>query len=243
MSLHPEINKIAGRILSNAKPDPLLVTIDGAAGTGKSSIARGLATILSLKYLDTGAMFRCIALHLGNNSWNSSWDWLNKELSSFYFRLFGSGDQTTLYFCGQPVGREIRKEEVGMWASRLGEIPVVREHLARMQQDLGRNNSLVAEGRDMGTNVFPWARFKFFLQADEAERARRRQLQLQNEQGIKSDFSQVLHDLRNRDQQDMNRETSPLKPSADAVIIDTTNMDTTQVLKRILDQIQAKLTV
>ena len=220
---------------------PQLIALDGAAGTGKTSLARSLASRLGIKYLDTGAMYRSIALRLGEGAWDLPADRLREQLEDFRFSLSGSGEQTLLELGGMPVDEAIRREEVGMWASKLAKLPVVREHLTRCQQDLGQRFSLVAEGRDMGTVVFPAAQFKYFLQADTEERARRRLRQLREDFGQEGDLEAIRRDLEQRDGQDSCRIVAPLRAAQDAVVVDTTDRDFQQVLALILEDMQARL--
>ena len=133
----------------------LIVTIDGPAGVGKSTMAKMLARHLSIPYLDTGAMFRSVAWKLGSGSWEWSEERLQAAMDDIEYSLSGIGEDSVLSLNGTPIGDEIRTEEVGMWASNVATLPVVRTFLKKAQQDLGARFSLVAEGRDMGTVIFP----------------------------------------------------------------------------------------
>lgn len=210
--------------------NPLIVTIDGPAGVGKSCMAKQLARELSIPYLDTGAMFRTIAWKLGEGSW--TWDVakLEAELARFDFALSGIGEESVLSVNGTPVGDEIRTEQVGMWASNVATLPVVRTYLKTAQQTLGATFSLVAEGRDMGTVVFPDAPYKFFLDASVEERANRRFLQLQT-LGKPAELEELKEQIAKRDHQDRNRAVAPLKAADDAVTIDTTELTRPQVFE------------
>jgi len=234
----PEIRRALNNRFDN---DPVVITLDGAAGTGKTSLARSLAFDLGVKYLDTGAMYRSIALYLGEGAWKQSAEWLESQLTGLGFSLSGSGENTLLSLNGVPVDEAIRREEIGMWASEVARLPVVREHLTRCQQELGNSFSLVAEGRDMGSVVFPDARFKYFLEADTEERARRRLAQLREEYGHDGDLEAIKRDLRKRDGQDSERSIAPLRAAEDAVRIDTTDKDFLQVLGLILEDMQSRL--
>jgi len=229
------------KILTEWTTSPQVITLDGAAGTGKTSLARSLASQLGFSYLDTGAMYRGIALRLGEGAWLQSGTWLEEQLAGIRFSLTGSGDQTLLVLDGHPVSEEIRREDVGMWASKLAQLTVVREHLTRCQRELGNSFSLVAEGRDMGTVVFPGAQFKYFLFADSEERARRRQRQIREEYGEEADLSEIRRDLEKRDRQDSGRSLAPLRAAEDAVSIDTTDKAFSQVLHLILEDMQSRL--
>ncbi len=216
-----------------------IVTLDGPAGVGKTTIARRLADRLGIAYLDTGAMFRSVALFFGEGGWEMPVDKLVPELNRLDFDLEGEGMRSELLLNGMPLAPEIRSEEVGLWASHLARIPVVRDFLRRNQQALGRMTSLVAEGRDMGSVVFPGARHKFFMDASIDVRAKRRHAQLQA-MGMEEDLERIRAQIRIRDDQDRNRVVAPLKPALDAVIIDTSALDADRVLDRIVEHIKEK---
>jgi cytidylate kinase len=213
--------------------EPRIVTIDGPAGVGKSTMAKQLARELSMPYLDTGAMFRAVAWKLGQGSWEWDEARLERALKGFEFALSGTGEDSVLSLDGTPIGDEIRSEHVGMWASNVATLPVVRAFLKKAQQSLGQRFSLVAEGRDMGTVVFPDAPHKFFLDASVEERARRRYLQLR-EMGKRADEAELREQIARRDHQDRNRAVAPLCPADDAVVIDTTHLDKFRVFEALL---------
>ncbi len=213
-----------------------LVTIDGPAGVGKSTLARSLAAHLGIAYMDTGAMFRCFALKLGHGAEKRAPEELQELCAQWHFSLSGSGATTALLCNGNPVRSEIRTEEVGMLASRLATVPVVREILKAAQQSLGHSTKLVAEGRDMGSVIFPTARFKFFLDANPEIRAVRRMRQLE-EQGQKVDLAELTDQIRQRDALDRGRAVAPLCPAEGAVIIDTSSLDIPAVLGKMLHHI------
>lgn len=216
----------------------LIVTIDGPAGVGKSTMAKQLARHLSIPYLDTGAMFRAVAWKLGENSWEWDEPRLEAELNSFDFTLSGVGEDSILSLNGTPIGNEIRTEQVGMWASNVATLPVVRTFLKAAQQSLGARFSLVAEGRDMGTVIFPDAPHKFFLDASVDERANRRFLQLQ-EMGKPADLEELKEQIAKRDHQDRNRAVAPLKAADDATVIDTTELDKQQVFDALSEGVES----
>lgn len=214
----------------------LIITLDGPAGSGKTTVARMVATELGIAYLDSGAMFRAVALRLGGHSWNMGRETLRERLADLEFSLRGRGGETELLLDGEPLAEEIRREEVGMWASNLAKVGVVRDILKQAQRSLGVRTSLVAEGRDMGSVVFPQARYKFFLEATPEERAKRRWLQLK-EMGVEEDLDALVANLRQRDDQDRNRPIAPLKPADDAVLINTAGLAPVDVVLRVVQEI------
>ena len=219
--------------------DPLIVTLDGPAGVGKSSIAARLAEALGIAFLDTGAMFRAVACTLGEGAWDWPQGVLQQKLGEYDFTLRGSGRQTELLLNGQPLPREIRTERTGLWASKLAVLPTVRATMKMAQIFLGRTTSLVAEGRDMGSVVFPGAQFKFFLDADPEERARRRCRQLAA-QGKPADLAAILEAITQRDHQDRTRSIAPMKPAEGAVLVDTTHITENETLEKVLQVVCAQ---
>lgn len=216
-----------------------IVTLDGPAGVGKSTLARRLAEELNIAYLDTGAMFRSVALVFGEGGWEKPVDELVPELNRLDFDLEGVGAYSELLLNGHPLSPDIHSEQVGMWASHLARIPVIRDFLRRNQQTIGRFTPLVAEGRDMGSVVFPDAPFKFFLDASTEVRAKRRFEQLKS-MGMEADLETIWGQIRIRDDQDRNRSVAPLRPAKDAVIIDTGKTDADGVFREILAAIERK---
>jgi len=215
----------------------MIVTLDGPAGVGKSTLAKRLAGELGLAFLDTGAMFRAAAYTLGEGAWDWTQGILQQKLGDFEFSLRGSGKDTELLLNGQPLPEAIRSEETGRWASQLAVVPSVRAFMKMAQIFLGQTTPLVAEGRDMGTVVFPDAAHKFFLDADPDERARRRCRQL-GSQGRPADFAAIAASIRQRDEQDRSRSIAPLKPASDAMVVDTTHLTETEVLEAVLDRVR-----
>ncbi|MBO4300345.1 MAG: (d)CMP kinase [Desulfovibrio sp.] len=215
-----------------------IVTLDGPAGVGKTTLARRVADNLGLSYLDTGAMFRCLALKLGPGAEKLPEKELRSRCAQWTFTLAGHGAHSALLCNDMPVGGEIRTEEVGMLAARIATVPTVREILCAIQRTLGNRYSLVVEGRDMGTVVFPTARFKFFLDAAPEVRALRRLRDLE-ERGEGVDLASLTSQIRQRDSLDRNRPIAPLRPAKDAFVIDTSNLDIEGVLNAILQHICA----
>lgn len=210
----------------------MIVTIDGPAGVGKSTLAAHVAEHLQLPMLDSGAMFRYIASKLGERQLSDA-D-LARALEPIRFALQGSGTSTELLCDGVPAGPELRTPEVAMLASTWATREPVRRFLLARQREIARNGGLVAEGRDMGTVVFPDAPYKFFLEATPEIRARRRWLQ----GGAKGDQAALVQEIMKRDMQDRKRELAPLRPAQDARIIDTSNLSEAEVLQEILSIIR-----
>lgn len=225
---------------------PQIITLDGPAGVGKTSLARAIAAHLGLAYLDTGAMFRTLALRLGMGTACSdlsslSEDELSRMCAAFTFSLSGTGAASLLSCNGQPIGDEIRTEQVGMLAAQIGAHAAVRDALKRAQQALGQSTSLVVEGRDMGTVVFPQARHKFFLDAAPEVRAVRRQKELAA-RGQDCDLQELTAQIRERDALDRNRALAPLRPAPDSIVVDTSDLDLEGVLSCILHHITPEKT-
>ena len=218
---------------------PVVITLDGPAGVGKSTVARCVAEKLGFPYLDTGAMYRTLAFKLGQGAEKLPVQDLRERCMGFSFHLEGSGAQTVLLVNDVPVGNEIRNETVGAMASQLAAVPVVREYLQQAQRLLGEAVSLVAEGRDMGIKVFPTAQHKFFLDAAPEVRADRRYKEL-NARGERAVLSELTEQIRQRDEFDRTRLVDPLCPAPDAVLIDTSNIRVDEVVELVLRMISGK---
>ncbi|HIY00574.1 MAG TPA: (d)CMP kinase [Candidatus Blautia faecipullorum] len=210
------------------------IAIDGPAGAGKSTIARRVARELSFVYVDTGAMYRAMALYLLRREVNReapdeiAGACQDAEISIEY----RDGEQVVL-LNGENVNPYLRTEEVGNMASVSSANPEVRKKLLDLQRKLAGTMNVVMDGRDIGTTILPNADVKIYLTASAHTRAKRRYLEL-TEKGTACDLSQIQKDIEERDQRDMNREISPLKKAEDAVLVDSSDMSIDQVVKSIL---------
>ena len=217
------------------------IAIDGPAGAGKSTIARAAARSLGFLYVDTGAMYRAIALHLLRNHVEvEQTDKIEELLAGMTIRIAYSGGEQQIILNGENVTGQLRKEEVGNMASRSAANPKVREKLLQLQRDIARDNDVIMDGREIGTFVLPNADVKVYLTASVEERANRRYLELK-EKGLDADMAKIEEDIRTRDFQDMNRTIAPLKQAEDAVVIDSSRMSIPEVMDRIVDAFQESL--
>jgi CMP/dCMP kinase len=218
----------------------LIVTIDGPAGAGKSTVSKVLARKLSYIYLDTGALYRAIAYKvLQEGILPSDEKKLADLCSGLEINVKSMDGILRVFVDGEDVTKRIRSEQVGLAASTVSAIPAVRDRLLSIQRDVGEKGGVVAEGRDMGTIVFPNADYKFYLDAEVEERIRRRYKELQM-QGGSRDYERIADDLVARDRQDKERDVAPLKASHDAIVVDSTRMTVADVVDKMISIIKGK---
>ncbi len=209
------------------------VAIDGPAGAGKSTVAKRVAKELGFVYVDTGAMYRALAVYFlkqglqADETEKIAAACKNAEVSIGY----EDGVQQ-VYLNGENVTTQLREESVGNMASVSSAIPAVRAQLLELQRELARTKDVVMDGRDIGTNILPNADVKVYLTASVETRAKRRYLEL-TEKGIACDLQAIEHDIEERDTRDMNREIAPLKQAEDAVFLDSSNMSIDDVVSEI----------
>lgn len=217
------------------------VAIDGPAGAGKSTIARRLAADMGYIYVDTGALYRTVALAVVRNSVSA--DDKNEVLSllsKIDVDIVYKDSEQCVLLNGEDVSPFIRTPEISMMASKVSAIPEVRSFLLGLQRKLAEAHNVVMDGRDIATVVLPDAKVKIFLTASAKVRAKRRYDEL-IAKGTEVDFDTVLQELIQRDEQDMNRETAPLKPSEESIIVDTSDVDLDGAVKMMTEAVLSGL--
>jgi cytidylate kinase len=217
-----------------------VVAIDGPAGAGKSTVARGLAARLGYTFLDTGALYRTVALLAQEKA--IAWDdgvGLASLTCDLEIVFTGSGENTRIFANGQDVTTSIRRAEISQGASLVSALPAVRAGLLDMQRRVATKNSVVAEGRDIGTMVFPAAQAKFFLIANPETRARRRTLELQAA-GRPAIFEDVLAEMKIRDERDSARAVAPLRRADDAIEIDSSQLSPDAVMEQMIAVVRSR---
>ncbi len=217
------------------------IAIDGPSGSGKSTLAKKISKELDVAYLDTGAMYRAVGLYCFENGVDvKDSEKISELLPNINVEIdWGTNGQIT-YLNGKDVSTDIRREEIGQRASQVAENKAVREKLVDAQQKFSLSNSIVMDGRDIGTHVLPNATLKFYVDASSEVRAERRCSELLAK-GEDANYDQVLKEIIIRDDRDKNREIAPLTQAEDAILIDTSNMTLEEVLEKTLDIIKNKL--
>lgn len=219
----------------------IVIAVDGPGGAGKGELTRRLASGLNFALLDSGAIYRVLAYaarKAGLALFDEESLCREAEVMNLSFEVEGDGVHVMLN--GEDVSSAIRTEEAGVNASKVAQFPSVRQVLLQRQRDFIQDPGLVADGRDMGTVVFPDAQVKIFLDADAEVRAHRRVKQLMAV-GKSADYNEILREIKERDDRDRNRAVAPLKPASDAVVIDSSNMDIAAVYQKAMEIIREKV--
>ena len=221
--------------------DGTVIAVDGPAGTGKSSVSRGLARAIGARYLDTGAMYRIVTLAVLRSGIDpSDGDAVAAAADEVELAVGYDPDEDRCLLAGEDVAAEIRGDAVTRAVSAVSAVPAVRARLVDLQRRLADGSgSVVVEGRDIGTVVLPDADVKIFLTASAEERARRRNEQ-NIDSGLTDDYASVLADVRRRDHLDSTRAVSPLRAAADAVVVDTSDMTETEVVAHLQDLVHQR---
>lgn len=218
-----------------------VVTIDGPSGAGKGTICRLVAQKTGYSLLDSGALYRLAAVASLNAAIDLDDESAVADIAAkLDIQFVAESASTRVMLDGEDVSSYIRTERAGMAASKVAAYPQVREALLQRQRDFCKAPGLVADGRDMGTVVFPDSPVKIFLTASSEERANRRLKQLEDA-GVSADYEKILADIQARDEQDSSRASAPLKPADDALILDSTTMDIDAVLRAVLTEIDVKI--
>ena len=218
----------------------MLITIDGPSGVGKGTVARAVSYKLGFSYLDSGAMYRALALYADLKNIKEDDDLKLKKLLIDIHIQFVTNDEgeDRVFLNTDDVTEDIRSNEISQLASKFAKVELVRNVLTEMQKRLVKNKNYITEGRDMGTYVFPDAEYKFYLEADPIVRAERRSLQLTQTLGMKFNPQKILEEINQRDNLDKTRKICPLHPADDAIIIDTTNLSVDDVVENIINRIK-----
>lgn len=219
----------------------MIIAIDGPSGAGKSTLAKHLAKELKFVYLDTGAMYRALALKVLRQGIDLADDARLEELiAGTAIDLEETNGKLAVLLDGVDVAGEIRTPEVSQMASKVSALRIVRARMLELQREMGRRGSVVAEGRDIGTVIFPDAEVKIFLDASAGERARRRYNELKGA-GRAVDYEETLRDIEERDKRDSERDLAPLRKAEDAVMMDSSNDTADDVAAKVLSHIRNKL--
>ncbi|OOF79633.1 (d)CMP kinase [Rodentibacter caecimuris] len=218
----------------------IIITVDGPSGAGKGTLCYALAEKLGYALLDSGAIYRVTALAALKSAVDLSDEFALAELArNLDIQFIPRDGEVNILLNGENVSRLIRTQETADAASKIAVFPQVRAALLQLQRDFAKNNNLIADGRDMGTVVFPNAQIKLFLDASAEERAKRRYKQLQSK-GISGNFAQILAEIKERDFRDRNREVAPLKPAEDALLLDSTTLSIDDVIAQAMAYIQQR---
>ena len=227
--------------MSVSKRKRLIIAIDGPSGAGKSTVARSLAKELGYTYIDTGAMYRSVALRVKERGISPEEELaINQLASSLHIAFIADGGKAYVLCDGEDITEAIRTHEISHLASTISKQKGLREALVQMQREMGKGGGVILEGRDIGTVVFPDAEVKFYIDAESEERTRRRYDEMV-EKGVAVDLKETREELMRRDHSDMNRAHSPLKKAADAIFIDSTHCSLKKVVEEMARIIKEKI--
>lgn len=217
------------------------IALDGPAGAGKSTVAKGVAKKLGFIYVDTGALYRTVGLKFLRDGYNVELNCdIDKILKSISIDIKFIDNTQHVFLNGEDVSDLIRTPEASMMASAVSAKPPVRAFLLEMQRKLARENNVIMDGRDIGTVVLPNATLKFFVTASADERAKRRFKEL-TEKGMDVQYDDIYEDIKTRDYNDSHRDIAPLKPAEDSIIFDTTGYNLEQSIERLIEIISERL--
>lgn len=233
--------KSLAEAIEHIRAKEIIIALDGNSSCGKSTLAKDLAQLLGFIHLDTGAMYRAVAFYFIENKVSlSSEEEITKALDSIHIE-FNRTDQTVYTLLnGRNVETEIRSPEVAQVVSEVSTLPLVRKFLVRQQQEIGNKKKIVIDGRDIGTVVFPEADIKLFITAREEVRVLRRYRELQDK-NIQTTLGEVTENLRKRDRIDSERSVSPLQQAEDAIVLDTSDLNRQEQIKKAIEIILRKL--
>ena len=218
----------------------VIITVDGPSGAGKGTLCYALAQKLGFDFLDSGAIYRITALAATKKAIPLDDEKALAEIGqNLDVHFIPQDGEVNVILNGENVGDQIRTAEAGQNASKVAAFPKVRQALLQRQRDFASEKGLIADGRDMGTVVFPEAQIKLFLDASAEERAKRRVKQLQSK-GFNANFDEILAEIKERDFRDRNRAVAPLVPAADALLLDSTNLSIDEVIQQALNYISSK---
>ena len=217
----------------------MIIAIDGPAGSGKSTTARLVAKKLRISYLDTGSMYRAVTLYLINNNYRLDAVNVMELMDDINLDISDSADEESIILNGVDVTSSLRSLEVSRLVSSISSNDLVRKKMVEIQRNISSNKSIVVDGRDIGTVVFPNADHKFFITASIEERAKRRFEQLNMENSHET-IDSIMKEIESRDQLDSTREISPLKKASDAILIDTTDLEIDEQVNLILNKVNKR---
>ncbi len=212
-----------------------VVAVDGPAGSGKGTITKMVGERENLVYIDTGALYRCVTLEmLRKNVGLEDLEEIKEILNTINIEFKKQGDEKKVFLNGEDVSIEIRESAVNKFVSQVSHIVIVRESITDLSRKIAKGKQVIMEGRDIGTNVFPNADVKIYLDATPEERARRRQKQ-NEEKGINMPFEEIVENIKFRDNNDKTSSVAPLKQAEDAIYIDSSNMTIEEVVNKVIE--------